>query len=187
MAFMVSGKRIYVSHINNKLVFDIYLPETCNELIGVPVNLYKANNKILRFIADELNIAAFDNMNKRDLVREIKPYMYFVIPEHLMQYYDTSNILERYTEIQQLYIPLEWQDLDGGSAEYKFRICNTPDPEHMAPGYVVQWFTYPFTKNKVSVLRGLCDYIGIYNSPDLTKNELIEVLEEKVVFQERSS
>lgn len=179
MAFLIPEHRIYLNALARTptLVFDIYLPETVNELRCVPVNLYKAPNSFLKFIADELNIPAFEHMAKKELVRMISPYLQFMVPEHLKQYQSgPSTFRERYVHIRQLYIPLEWQITNGTV----FRVCNPP------PDTDPIWYFSNLKKNTSRKLRSLCDYIGVEDSNKLNKAEMLDLLEDKLVFQERA-
>ena len=107
----------------------------------------------------------------------VSPYLQFIIPEHLKQYQTgPTTFSERYGHIQQLYIPLEWQVNDA----HIFRICNPPPEE----GPV--WYFSDLKKNKSIMLRSICDYIGVEDSTKLNKAEMVDLLEDKLVFQERA-
>lgn len=181
MAFLIPENNIYLDTLSMKkpaLVFDIYLPETANELVGIPVNLYKANNTMLKYIADELNIPAFEHMKKKELACVITQYLHFAIPAHL-KHYNTGPVTfkARYSHIQQLYIPLVWQI----SAGIGFRICNTP------PGEETVWYFSNLKKNTALKLRAICNYIGVEDAHMLNKDEILDLLEDKIIFQERAS
>lgn len=180
MAFLIPKHKIYLNALSQRptLVFDIYLPETARELRCIPVNLYKASNQFLKYIADELNIPSFERMPKMQLARMVSPYLQFMIPEHLKQYQTgPATFSERYEHIQQLYIPLEWQVSNGKG----FRVCNPP------PGEDPLWYFSNLKQNTPVKLRALCDYIGVEDSSMLNKLEMVDLLEDKLVFQERSS
>ena len=180
MAFLIPERKIYLNVLSRKpmLVFDIYLPETANELRCIPVNLYRANNAMLKFIADELGVPAFEHMQKKELAHMVSPYMQFMIPEHLKQYHTgPATFHEKYAHIRQLYIPLEWQVRDGSG----FHMCNPP------PGEEPMWYFSKLQKNTSAKLRGICDYIGVEDAHMLNKAEMLDLLEDKIVFQERSS
>ena len=178
MSFLIPERNIYLNELSRKptLVFDIYLPETANELRSVPVNLYKANNAMLKFIADELGIPAFERTTKKELARILSPYLQFMIPEHLKQYHTgPATFHEKYAHIQQLYIPLVWQVSNG----IGFRVCNSP------PGEDPIWYFSNLKTNTSAKLKNLCDYIGVEDTPMLYKAEMLDLLEDKIVFQER--
>lgn len=179
MSFLIPEHKIYLNALSRKpmLVFDIYLPETANELRCIPINLYRANNTMLKFIADELSIPAFEHMQKKELARMVSPYMQFMIPEHLKQYHTgPATFHEKYAHIQQLYIPLVWQISNG----IGFRVCNSP------PGEDPIWYFSNLQKNTSAKLRALCDYIGVEDARMLNKAEMLDLLEDKIVFQDRA-
>ncbi len=182
MAFLIQSNRISLSRYTSKptLVFDMYLPETARELIGMRVNLYKNTKQHLKYIADELNIFGYERMSVRELAHLLKPYIHFVVPEHLQQYYTSPAVLrEKYEHIPQLYIPQDWiTRINNVKFIFYTNAFDTTTSNNK--------YTYPFNLCKVSVMRRLCEYIGIDDAIKLTKNEMLDVLEDKLVFAEQA-
>lgn len=172
-------KNPYRSEHNMNLVFDIFLPRTNIELRSVSVDLYKTTKFMLKKLACELEIHGYKKMQKTELARLLTAQITFNIPDSLKIYKTGfATNAEKNIDVPQLYIPLEWQT----------SITNTKTMFQSGSRTVigVNQYTYPFKDMPVVLIRELCTEIGIHNPRKLTKDELIDLLEDKIVFQERA-
>ena len=129
---------------------------------------------------------------KTTIIKELNDKIDFQIPEDLLAY-KHEPILDKYRDFQQIYIPQSHQN----GMTFYYELNNLNYAERVSSRYEMNgrvakaWFDYPFNKKtpkRKMVL--LCDEIKIMSKGDAAKcakSELIELLNEKFVLEERAS
>ena len=127
----------------------------------------------------------------KTIINELTDKIDFQIPENLLAY-KHEPILDKYQDFQQIYIPLSKQN----GMKFYYELNNLNYTERVSSRYEINgrvtkaWFDYPFNKKtpkREMVL--LCDEIKIMSKGDAAKCakcELIELLNEKFVLEERA-
>ena len=178
--FFLDGKNRLMFTITNEYGVDISLNQHL-PLIG---------RHYLKVIARIVDIYVGRKWSKT-LLTELTDKIDFQIPENLLAY-KHEPILDKYINFQQIYIPLSKQTV----MTFYYELNNLSFREQVSSRYETNsnvakvWFTYPFNKKtpkRKMVL--LCDEIKIMSKGDAAKCakcELIELLNEKFVLEERA-
>lgn len=156
-----------------KKIFKQYLPfNTKSDLLILlkAINLYSDNCKNITH--EELFIYLWDKIE-------------FNIPPELNKYKRGAiAIYDKFRDFNQIYIPLSAQNETGSMFKYKVKYYCQPTEKY-------QWYEYPFniSSNKHD-MQVLCKSIGlmpIKESNKYTKEEIVDILNEKLVLAENSN
>jgi hypothetical protein len=146
----------------------------------ININLSKAARPELNMLAAEVGIPDYRKMKKQELVIHLKHWIKFEIPESMKADYERimTNILDVYYDVPQTFIPVSQQTKIGDdSGPVKFWLSKDPNTR----------YSEHITSLTIKEIRNICKHIGINGYSKWKRHELIELLEDKLVFEEQGS
>lgn len=145
-------------------------------LRDIPVDFSRATRETLNDMATHADIAGYRKIKKPKLVNLLNEAIQIDIPEHLQAYANTNterDILIEYYDFEQVYIHKTQQTtLDAG--ERKFWL---PDDKKTK-------YSIFISELSLKELRSICKAIKVTKYSTRRRQELITLLEEKLVFEE---
>jgi len=169
----ITQDQVYESE--GELYFWFRLSDT-HILRDIPVDFSRAIRDTLNDMATHADIIGYRKIKKPELVNLLKEAIQIDIPEHLQSHANTNperDILMEYYDFEQVYIPKTQQTVLGAD-ERKFWL---PDDKKTK---------YSIYINKLTVkeLRAICKAIEVPKYSTRRRQELVTLLEEKLVFEE---
>ncbi len=149
---------------------------TCRDIY---VNLSKAVRPELDMLAREVGLDEYKKMKKQELALHLNHWIKFEIPESLKPIYEkaTASILDAYYDVEQTYIPVTQQTTDTPVLKTKFWFADKPDTK----------YNIIMSSLNIKELRSICKHLGYPGYSKWQRHELVELLEDKLVFEEQGS
>lgn len=167
----ITQDQVYES--DGELYFWIRLSDT-HVLRDIPVNFSRALRKTLNDMATHADIIGYRKMKKPELIKLLNEAIKIDIPENLQLHtIPERNILMEYYDFKQVYIP-KTQQTTGNTGERKFWLSDDKKTK----------FSIFISNLTVKELRSICKAIEIPRYSTHRRQELITLLEDKLVFEE---
>ena len=170
----ITQDQVYESE--GELYFWFRLSDT-HILRDIPVNFAKAVRETLNDMATHADIIGYRKLKKQELVTQLSWAIKIDIPDNLrMHIAPDCDILMEYYDFVQVYIP-KTQQTALGAGERKFWFLDDKKTK----------YSISITKLSVKELRAICKAIELPRYSTRRRQELITLLEEKLLFEEIGS
>jgi hypothetical protein len=166
-----------VYELDGELYFWFRLSET-HILRDMPVNFTKACRPTLNDLATHADILGYMKIKKPELVKLLTQAIKIDIPDNLHNFIAADHdILMEYYDFEQVYIPKTQQTKLGEVGELQFWL---PDDKKAKYSIFISNLT-------LKELRSICKGIKLLKFSTRRRQDLITLLEEKLVFEEQGS
>lgn len=167
-----------VYETEGKLYFWFRLSDT-HVLRDIPVDFSKACRPILEDIATHADIIGYRKLKKPELVNQLKQNVKIEIPDNLSNFMIATterDILMEYYDFEQVYIP-KTQQTPIGTCELKFWFAEDKKVKY---SLLINTLT-------LKELRAICKAIKLTKYSTRKRQDLITLLDDKLVFEEQGS
>lgn len=167
-----------VYETDGELYFWFRLSDT-HVLRDIPVDFSRAVRETLNDMATHADITCYRKLKKPELANRLKEAIQIDIPDHLKNIGVPAerDILMEYYDFEQVYIPKTQQTVSSSVLERKFWF-----PDDKKTKYSIH-----ISKLNVKELRAICKAIEVPKYSTRRRQELITLLEDKLVFEEIGS
>jgi hypothetical protein len=166
-----------VYETDGELYFWFRLSDT-HVLRDIPVDFSRAVRETLNDMATHADITGYRKLKKPELANRLKEAIQIDIPDHLKNISAPAerDILMEYYDFEQVYIP-KTQQSPTGTGERKFWFADEKKVK-----YSIHISTLPLKE-----LRAICKAIKLTKYSTRKRQDLITLLEDKLVFEEQGS